>query len=456
MNRAKARIAAAVALVGCIVALVASPLQAGPGSFTTALQGQAFNQIAVDPANPKVVYAAGNDVNQNPYVYKTFDSGNTWAAVSTGLGQFSVYALAISKANDNIVYVGGYNFNTHQIALYESQNGGASWTSVASSLGDNSVQAIVMDPTVANTTYLGLNHGVAKSVDGINWTTLSPMNNLNVQSMAIDRSAVPIVYAGTNSNTNPGVWKSADGGLTWANVNAGLPTGSVYYLAVDPTVNSTLYAAEAGDVNQPYQLAKTINSGQSWTQLKQDSRMYGLTVDPLNGLNVYYETQGAVWRSADGGNTFTQIYTAGGGGFAVDGVNPQTFYIGTGNGLALYTAAPPPAVASTATAAPTVTAGPCQFILGFQTLQSMDPADVGTCADNQQFAANGDALQHTSNGLLVWRKADNWTAFTNGYWTWINGPGGLAKRLNTQRFSWEANPDNLPVIKTGVAVLKTA
>jgi len=49
--------------------------------------------------------------------------------------------------------------------------------------------------------------------------------------------------------------------------------------------------------------------------------------------------------------------------------------------------------------------------------------------------------------LLAWRKADNWTAFTNGYWTWINGPSGLVKRLNTQRYSWEANPENLPLVQ---------
>ena len=58
----------------------------------------------------------------------------------------------------------------------------------------------------------------------------------------------------------------------------------------------------------------------------------------------------------------------------------------------------------------------CQFILGFATLQGLDPVDVGTCLDNQVFAGNGDAQQHTTNGLMAWRKADNWTAFTNGYW----------------------------------------
>src|SRR5581483_4135453 len=57
----------------------------------------------------------------------------------------------------------------------------------------------------------------------------------------------------------------------------------------------------------------------------------------------------------------------------------------------------------------------CKFILGFQTLHDLDPAHTADCLDNQAFASNGDALQHTTNGLLVWRKADNWTAFTNGY-----------------------------------------
>jgi len=59
---------------------------------------------------------------------------------------------------------------------------------------------------------------------------------------------------------------------------------------------------------------------------------------------------------------------------------------------------------------------------------------------------NGDGLQHTTNGLIAWRKADDWTAFTNGYWTWINGLSGLAKRLNIQRFLWETNSDGLPLV----------
>src|SRR4051812_48674143 len=60
-------------------------------------------------------------------------------------------------------------------------------------------------------------------------------------------------------------------------------------------------------------------------------------------------------------------------------------------------------------------AGPeCTFVLGFATLRNqVGPATVGDCQENQRFVPNGNAEQLTSGGLLVWRKADNWTAFTD-------------------------------------------
>src|SRR6185295_5840172 len=63
----------------------------------------------------------------------------------------------------------------------------------------------------------------------------------------------------------------------------------------------------------------------------------------------------------------------------------------------------------------------------------------GDCVENEWHnAENGDGLQRTTHGLLVWRAADNWTAFTDGYTTWINGPNGIESRLNTgPLLSWE-------------------
>jgi hypothetical protein len=82
----------------------------------------------------------------------------------------------------------------------------------------------------------------------------------------------------------------------------------------------------------------------------------------------------------------------------------------------------------------------CASVLGFEALRGLLPAEVGVCLEDQQTnVANGDAYQRTSGGLLAWRKADNWTAFTDGFRTWISGPAGLQQRLNTERFAWEGD-----------------
>ncbi len=79
-----------------------------------------------------------------------------------------------------------------------------------------------------------------------------------------------------------------------------------------------------------------------------------------------------------------------------------------------------------------------QFVLGFQNLASLIPSVVGTPLDNEHFdPTSGDSIQHTTTGLMVWRKADNVTAFTNGATTWLIGPFGLQSRPNNVRFDWE-------------------
>jgi hypothetical protein len=80
----------------------------------------------------------------------------------------------------------------------------------------------------------------------------------------------------------------------------------------------------------------------------------------------------------------------------------------------------------------------CSFKLGFAALAAFIPEQVGSCLEDEAHnPENGDALQRTTGGLMVWRKADNWTAFTDGFQTWINGPTGLVRRLNTERCTWE-------------------
>lgn len=93
---------------------------------------------------------------------------------------------------------------------------------------------------------------------------------------------------------------------------------------------------------------------------------------------------------------------------------------------------------SVASAAPTNATDNCQYVLGFKALHDQEPNVVGDCLTNQYYnGQTGDGVQQTTRGLLVWRKADNSIAFTNGYQTWVNGPNGVQTRLNSQRFPWE-------------------
>jgi peptidoglycan/xylan/chitin deacetylase (PgdA/CDA1 family) len=88
----------------------------------------------------------------------------------------------------------------------------------------------------------------------------------------------------------------------------------------------------------------------------------------------------------------------------------------------------------------------CAFQLGFKALHELIPETVGDCVvDEHHNPENGDALQETAKGLLVWRKADNFTAFTDGSRTWVNGPFGLQARPNAERFDWETGRVGVPV-----------
>ncbi len=110
------------------------------------------------------------------------------------------------------------------------------------------------------------------------------------------------------------------------------------------------------------------------------------------------------------------------------------------------------AIALTALCGGSLHAANCEFRLGFKTLRDLiGHGIVGECLENEYYNAIGDSNQRTTGGLMAWRKADNWTAFTDGYRTWINGPNGLVQRLNTERFPWEADHIHTPPPTPGPA-----
>jgi pilus assembly protein FimV len=98
----------------------------------------------------------------------------------------------------------------------------------------------------------------------------------------------------------------------------------------------------------------------------------------------------------------------------------------------------PPAPTSTvAPAAPRQSSGSgqpasCRYQFGFATLHQAIPEIVGECRTDEVHADNGDAVQLTTRGILVWRKADNYTAFTDGKQVWILGLTGLQTRAGSR------------------------
>lgn len=337
----------------------------GNGAFTTSVGDHLFQQLALDPSNSRLAYAAGNDASHVAYVYKSFDGGATWAAANNGLGLMDVYAIAIARSNGQVIYVGGYNPTIHAAALYQTTTGGAVWNQVGVNLGDVSIQSLAFDPAMERTIFLGTNTGVYKSTDGgVTFSLLPGLGSRNVHALIADRTSPYTLFAGTEAQGESGVWKSSDAGVTWVQANSGLPAGvPVYVLAADASTQGVLFA---GVATSPYSIYKSSNGGQAWALLGQTDTVYNINVDPLNGLNVYYATQNGVYRSANGGATFDLIF-AHGGPVQVDAISPQTIYIG-GQGISTYTSAPPSIIATitpgtTATATPAATATPRPCVL---------------------------------------------------------------------------------------------
>ena len=94
------------------------------------------------------------------------------------------------------------------------------------------------------------------------------------------------------------------------------------------------------------------------------------------------------------------------------------------------------------------------FQRGVKAIAERIPQEVGEPYENEHCGADGLCLQRTNKGTLVWRKADNWTAFTNGTRTWVNGPFGLQERANGERFDWEMAILPPPVADVGAEALR--
>jgi len=90
----------------------------------------------------------------------------------------------------------------------------------------------------------------------------------------------------------------------------------------------------------------------------------------------------------------------------------------------------------------------CSFVLGFRALHDRIPDVVGDCVENEAYSRqSGAASQQTTRGRLIWRQADNWTAFTDRSTTWVSGPGGVVPRPNETLLPGESPPSGTLVFE---------
>jgi photosystem II stability/assembly factor-like uncharacterized protein len=205
------------------------------------------SELAVDPQNPKAVYAYMDNFadNGSPVWFKSTDRGATWEvaedAFSPPMQTFSYgpgpdsypSALAFDPLDPDTRYAYGEG-----AALFKSTNGGATWQRTAYPFvpASLSVDNLAIDPREPATLYAGGDGGVFKSTDaGSSWRVVNA--RLNIWSLAIDPRHGQTVYAGTES----GLFRSTDGGRSWSRFSRGLPPDGIGALAVDQA-GGILYA----------------------------------------------------------------------------------------------------------------------------------------------------------------------------------------------------------------------
>src|ERR1700688_3851713 len=161
---------------------------------------------------------------------------------------------------------------------------------------------------VAAALLAGLHGAPLAAAEGF-WSSLGPDGGA-VAAVAVAPSDPRVVYAGASHG---GVFKSADGGVTWAAAGRGLLDDRIVALAVDPHRSSTVYAAAFTGV------FISSDGGGSWLatplSLPDDGvdNLVSLALDPTRPGTVYAGTVYDVWRSSDGGRSWHSVLSVGDG-----------------------------------------------------------------------------------------------------------------------------------------------
>jgi photosystem II stability/assembly factor-like uncharacterized protein len=184
------------------------------------------------------------------------------------------------------------------------------------------VTALAVDPTDSSTIYLAHRDrgtdpwsvGVIKTTDGgKSWNTVETgiPSNAVIRSIAIHPSDPSTLYITAAINTGVAFVKSEDGGATWYPINDGLASGNFQrVLAIDPVDPSTVYAAHFDVRTGTGGVFKSERGGTDWSRADAgliDIDIRTLVIDPTNAATVYAGGRDGLFRSFDGGTSWTNL-----------------------------------------------------------------------------------------------------------------------------------------------------
>ncbi len=317
----------------------------GGETWTAMNDGLTFPDVtalAIDRTNPRVLYAG-----TSAGVFKSTDGGGHWVAVNDGLSSLGVHALAIDPFDPNTLYAGGFG-------VYKSTDGGGHWTAVNNGLepDDYSIPGVVtlaIDPLTPGTVYAGAiwgYGGVYKTTDGgahwvavdVGWAGVDAgLDEPDVRVLAIDPSDPEVIYAGTTdvlecAYYSAGVYKTTDGGDSWAASNTGLSSTSILALAIDPAASSSLWAGTATGG-----LAQTSDAAATWSTDGGDSSITALAFDPSAPSRRYLAfsacpglpAAGLIRQDAGGSTDVSPVVDLRIRQVLIDPLTPATLYVAT-------------------------------------------------------------------------------------------------------------------------------
>jgi uncharacterized protein (TIGR03437 family) len=253
----------------------------GPGNI-----GGRTRALLVHPADPEVMFAAASAGG----VWKTTDGGRNWNPISDLLPNIAVNAMAMDPANPDVIYAGTgegfYNFDAVRGAgIFRSFDGGATWRRLD---GTNTaefhyVNDIVVSPVRSNRIYAATRAGVMRSLDsGVTWTRVLEPDRLNGGCLdLVIRSDQTKDYLFAACGTGMGsASPSSVQSAIYRNSNAeqGLSGWEVVYteagmgrtsLALSPSNQEVIYAVSSENgatwaAHSLHAVFRSVNGGTSW------------------------------------------------------------------------------------------------------------------------------------------------------------------------------------------------